>query len=247
MKNIAARIAAAFVITFLLGAFSCSPSAYHQAADATAKIASSLAAVQTVNEDLYAGKFIDSAATVAIANYVGAASQCNDRFVARVKSLKSIDNSNGALVSSWWASARGCLEPVLSVTSLTADPQTQAKISLAFTAVSAAVQLVDLLLQPYAPRAAPSQSRATWLAQPTGVNYGPDDRNSTRVGGTESCPRADCRIEGAERHDRRSIARLRIHQGPGDAGRGRGTHRGCKSKHVAHVVHQGSNTQALVA
>ena len=84
MRNVAIRSIGALCIILLGSAFSCSPSSYHTAADATAKIASGLAAVETVNEDLAAQKLISASATIAVANYVSAATLCNDSFVARL-------------------------------------------------------------------------------------------------------------------------------------------------------------------
>jgi hypothetical protein len=235
MRYIAIRSIGAFCIILLACAFSCSPSSYHAAADATAKIATGLAAVETVNEDLATQKLISASATIAVANYVHAATLCNDAFVSQLKALGAVNAATGPQIDSWWTAARNCIQPPLDTMVLVDDPQARARLDAALAAVNAAAQIMDLLLQPYAPAAAPSQSRATWLAQPTGVNYGSDRSHRARARRLEGGPRLDRRTEGPERNDGRAIARLRGLERPGDARRDRGPHRERESASVIHV------------
>ena len=232
MRNIAIRSIGALCIILLACAFSCSPSSYHTAADATAKIAAGLAAVETVNEDLAAKKLISASATIAVANYVNAATLCNDAFVSQLKALGAVEAATGPQIYSWWTAARKCIQPPLDTMVLVDDPQARARLDAALAAVNAAAQIIDLLLQPYAPAAAPFQSRATWLAQPTGVNYGSDRSDRACARRLEGGARLDRRTEGPERNDGRATARLRGRERPGDARRHRGAHRERESASV---------------
>ena len=161
MKNIVIRFIGALCIILPACAFSCSPSSYHTAADATAKVATGLAAVETLNQDLAAQKLIGASATIAVANYVNAATLCNDAFVSQLKALGAVNAATGPQIYSWWTTARNCIQPPLDSMALVDDPQARARLDAALDAVNAAAQIIDLLLQPYAPAAAPSQSRAT--------------------------------------------------------------------------------------
>jgi hypothetical protein len=224
MTNVAIRPIGALCIILLGCAFSCSPSSYHTAADATAKIATGLAAVETVNEDLATQKLISASATIAVANYVNAATLCNDAFVSQLKALGAVNAATGPQIYSWWTAARNCIQPPLDTMVLVDNPQARARLDAALAAVNVAALSLDLLLQPYA---SPSQSRATpfVLAQPTGVNYGSDRSDRTRARRLEGGARFDRRAEGPERNDGRATARLRGRQRPGDAQRHRGAHR----------------------
>ncbi|MGA2000255.1 MAG: hypothetical protein ABSG52_09690 [Terriglobales bacterium] len=232
MRNIAIRSIGALCIILLACAFSCGPSSYHTAADAAAKIATGLAAVETVNEDLATQKLIGASATIAVANYVNAATLCNDAFVSQLKALGAVNAATGPQIYSWWTAARNCIQPPLDTMVLVDDAQARARLDAALAAVNAAAQIIDLLLQPYAPAAAPSQSRATGLAQPTGVNYGSDRSDRARARRLESGARLDQRAEGPERNDGRATARLRGLERPGDARCDRGAHRERESASV---------------
>jgi hypothetical protein len=224
MRKIALRMTGALCIILLGCAFSCSPGSYHTAADATAKIATGLAVVETVNEDLAAQKRISASATIAVANYVNAATVCNDAFVSQLKALGAVNAATGPQIYSWWTAARHCIQPPLDAMVLVDDPQSRARLDTALAAVNAAAQIIDRLLQPYAPAAAPSQSRVTRPAQPTGVNYGSDRSDRARARRLESGARLDQRAEGPERNDGCATARLRGLQRPGDARRDRSPH-----------------------
>jgi hypothetical protein len=165
--------------------------------------------VETVNQDLATQKLISASATIAVANYVNAASLCNDAFVTRLKALGAVDAATGPRIYSWWTAARNCIQAPLDTMVLVDDPQARVRLDAALAAVNAAAQIIDLLLQPYVPAAAPSQSRATGLAQPTGVNYGSDRSDRARARRLEGGARLDRRVEGPERNDGRAIARLR--------------------------------------
>lgn len=234
MRNIAIRSIGALCIVLLGCAFSCSPSSYHSAADATAKIATGLAAVETVNEDLAAQKLISASATIAVANYVYAATLCNDVFVSQLKALGAVDAATGPQIYSWWTAARHCIQSPLDTLVLVDNPQARARLDAALAAVNAAAQIIDLLLQPYAPAAAPSQSRSRpgGIAQPTGVNYGSDHSDRARARRLEGGARLDRGTEGPERNDGRATARLRGRERPGDARRRRSAHRERESASV---------------
>jgi len=232
MRNIAIRSIGALCIILLACAFSCGPSSYHTAADAAAKIATGLAAVETVNEDLATQKLIGASATIAVANYVNAATLCNDAFVSQLKALGAVNAATGPQIYSWWTAARNCIQSPLDTMVLVDDAQARARLYAALAAVNAAAQIIDLLLQPYAPAAAPSQSRATGLAQPTGVNYGSDRSDRACARRLEGGARLDQRAEGPERNDGRATARLRGLERPGDARCDRGAHRERESASV---------------
>jgi hypothetical protein len=166
MRNIAIRSIGALCIILLGCAFSCSPSSYHTAAGATAKIATGLAAVETVNQDLATQKLIGASATIAVANYVNAATLCNDAFVSQLKAVGALNAAAGPQIYSWWTAARNCIQSPLDTMVLVDDPQARARLDAALAAVHAAAQIIDLLLRPYAPAAAPSQARAV-LARST--------------------------------------------------------------------------------
>ena len=236
MRSIAVRVTAAFIIVFLACAFSCSPNAYHTAADATAKIASGLAAVETVNEDLATRKLISASATIAVANYVNAATLCNDAFVSQLKALGAVNAATGPQIYPWLTAARNCIQSPLDTMVLVDNPQARARLDASLAAVNAAMQIIDLLLQPYAPAAAPSQTRATGLAQPTGVNYGSDRSDRARARRLEGGARLDQRAESPERNDGRATARLRGRERPSDARRDRGAHRERESASVIRTM-----------
>ena len=241
MKNIAIRSIGALCIVLLGCAFSCNPSGYHAAVDASAKIASGLAAVETVNEDLAAQKLIGSSATIAVANYVNAATLCNDAFVAQLKTLGGVNANTGPQIYSWWTAARGCIQPPLDTAVLVDNPQARARLDAALTAVNAAAQIIDLLLQPYAPAAAPTQSRSHpgGIAQPRGVNHGSDRSHRARARRFEGGACLDRRVEGAERHDGRATARIRGRERPGDARCRRGAPREFAGEYVIHPIKTG--------
>jgi hypothetical protein len=155
----------------------CSESDYHKAANASAKIASGLAAIEQINENSYHAGLLSKEESVAIAGYTIEATRANDVFVGRIKSLGSIDTSNRALVVGWFGDVAASIQllneqGVLHVK----NPDTKAKLAIAVTAVQASVQIIQALLG----MTAQPSPRAGILQSAQRGTYGPDVDFATR-------------------------------------------------------------------
>lgn len=133
-------------LVFLIGV-ACDQGEYHKAADAAAKVSSSLKAAVSESEALYRAGAIGKDEFVNLLVELDHAAYVNDEYVRQLRSFKTIDATNRSVLVNWIG------DMTRSVDSLNANgvlhvknAESQQKLAVYVTALRGSIQILGALL-----------------------------------------------------------------------------------------------------
>ena len=142
------KVVAVVVLGLTMLMAGCNDGDVRKAARAADSIASGLAAVQKANEAVFDAGLIDKEDAKAVSLLVKDATLANDVFVAKVRTLKEIDPSSKVALVRWFGELSASIEKLNQEGVLRVkNPEAKAKLSVAFAAVQAGLDIIGGLLQ----------------------------------------------------------------------------------------------------